>query len=410
MRPHELHRKGSCLTPLAPQNDKAIERKAVQKMTSIPHAQSPLGFQRCSMCHVEKPLEEFHKDRSQKSGYRSACKECLSKQEKQNRQRRKRNRKPVQPLSSQRCSVCHIGKAIEEFYPDPYTKSGYRRDCKVCCSIQQRKKKEKAHPIVQLPLFIFSKVCTKCGIEQPIEDFPLYKRRADGHCTVCKQCRNARKRAKTVRKRPLKPLPVNGGKVCGRCQIEKPFTEFHNNRNEKDGHYYICKECVHHKGIVVNGEATRARAKRHYRENKARHRENAQKWVQAHYAEMQDYYGRYYEANREHHKAYAKEWNKANPLKRQESNSRRTARKKASPVIEKIDFAYILERDGMICYICEKPIEPHHKLHFDHVIPLARGGAHTEDNLKATHNVCNCRKRDKLLSEMTPFQRRGLAS
>ena len=32
-------------------------------------------------------------------------------------------------------------------------------------------------------------------------------------------------------------------KRCGKCRVEKPFSEFHKNRSNKDGHSGRCKEC-----------------------------------------------------------------------------------------------------------------------------------------------------------------------
>lgn len=34
----------------------------------------------------------------------------------------------------------------------------------------------------------------------------------------------------------------------------------------------------------------------------------------------------------------------------------------------------------------------------DHVVPLAKGGAHTWDNVKLAHRICNSRKRDKIIN------------
>ncbi len=40
----------------------------------------------CSNCNIDKPLEEFHKDRTQKDGYKKICKPCRSKVQKNYRQ------------------------------------------------------------------------------------------------------------------------------------------------------------------------------------------------------------------------------------------------------------------------------------------------------------------------------------
>lgn len=38
--------------------------------------------------------------------------------------------------------------------------------------------------------------------------------------------------------------------------------------------------------------------------------------------------------------------------------------------------------------------------HLDHVIPLSRGGAHSEDNIRVTHARCNLKKGTKLVEEL----------
>jgi 5-methylcytosine-specific restriction endonuclease McrA len=60
----------------------------------------------------------------------------------------------------------------------------------------------------------------------------------------------------------------------------------------------------------------------------------------------------------------------------------------------------IYERDNWICHICGDPVDRDAKVPeleapvLDHVIPIARGGPHTEDNLKTAHFYCNSVKRD----------------
>lgn len=58
------------------------------------------------------------------------------------------------------------------------------------------------------------------------------------------------------------------------------------------------------------------------------------------------------------------------------------------------------ERDGWTCHICGDPVDRNAVVPdlaspvLDHVIPLARGGAHSEANLKTAHFYCNSVKRD----------------
>lgn len=51
----------------------------------------------------------------------------------------------------------------------------------------------------------------------------------------------------------------------------------------------------------------------------------------------------------------------------------------------------IYDRDGGICYLCGLP-SPVEVTHFDHVVPLSRGGLHSDDNIRVTHSTCNLQK------------------
>src|ERR1019366_5468042 len=58
-------------------------------------------------------------------------------------------------------------------------------------------------------------------------------------------------------------------------------------------------------------------------------------------------------------------------------------------------------RDNHLCGICHQPVDmtlrcPHPLSHsLDHIIPLARGGTHTKENVQLAHLICNTRKSDK---------------
>lgn len=61
------------------------------------------------------------------------------------------------------------------------------------------------------------------------------------------------------------------------------------------------------------------------------------------------------------------------------------------------------ERDNWICNICGKPVDKNLKYpdpmspSLDHIIPLSKGGKHSEDNIHIAHLRCNCAiKRDNL--------------
>jgi 5-methylcytosine-specific restriction endonuclease McrA len=52
----------------------------------------------------------------------------------------------------------------------------------------------------------------------------------------------------------------------------------------------------------------------------------------------------------------------------------------------------VFERDGGVCHLCDKPVDPAGWA-LDHVIPISWGGPHCLDNVAVSHPVCNSRKR-----------------
>jgi 5-methylcytosine-specific restriction endonuclease McrA len=96
-------------------------------------------------------------------------------------------------------------------------------------------------------------------------------------------------------------------------------------------------------------------------------------------------------------------WAVANWEKVRESNSRAARRRliqKAATSDGPVDYAAILAEHGMVCHICGRPIGGLSDLHFDHVVPLARGGAHTAGNIRPAHKRCNLSKGARLMSEL----------
>jgi len=65
---------------------------------------------------------------------------------------------------------------------------------------------------------------------------------------------------------------------------------------------------------------------------------------------------------------------------------------------EYVDTAIVAERDAWICHVCGLSIDPAAKYpdpmsrSIDHVIPLVHGGAHSYQNVKLAHLICNVRK------------------
>lgn len=87
-------------------------------------------------------------------------------------------------------------------------------------------------------------------------------------------------------------------------------------------------------------------------------------------------------------------WRSANPEAygacRIKSRVVRRAREK-NAYVEDVSPAFVWERDGGICHICDQPADPA-DWHLDHVVPLARGGEHSYANTAVSHPKCNLKK------------------
>lgn len=90
------------------------------------------------------------------------------------------------------------------------------------------------------------------------------------------------------------------------------------------------------------------------------------------------------------------------------SHSVRRARICKASKIDWFDPRFILKRDHWQCYLCgvKTPKNLRGSIHpdapeVDHVVPLSKGGTHTEDNVRCICRRCNQMKSDSLLNALT---------
>jgi len=133
----------------------------------------------------------------------------------------------------------------------------------------------------------------------------------------------------------------------------------------------------------------------------------AQKRVygQAHKAEHGAYMRDYYQSHREECIARAVAYAQAHLAQRAASGrvyyerhreqalerGRRRRATKAAVRIGRVHYQTIMERDRMVCGICHKKAKLE-DLSFDHIVPLSKGGPHTDDNIQVAHRLCNARR------------------
>lgn len=108
------------------------------------------------------------------------------------------------------------------------------------------------------------------------------------------------------------------------------------------------------------------------------------------------------EKTREARLAYFRKYNAARTTEanRLKWHKRRALKKGASINLAGIKefIRRVKSKPAIRCYYCEKPT-PTHGCHFDHIVPLSKGGAHAVENLCATCPRCNNSKRNKTMSE-----------
>lgn len=110
---------------------------------------------------------------------------------------------------------------------------------------------------------------------------------------------------------------------------------------------------------------------------------------------------RWYAANIDKQKEAIAKWHQENPDRVKAIAQKRRAAK-LSVLFEDISPQGIFERDRWVCQLCEEAVNPslpgNDRLGptLDHIIPLARGGSHTRENVQLAHWICNIRKGAKV--------------
>ncbi len=182
----------------------------------------------------------------------------------------------------------------------------------------------------------------------------------------------------------------SSSKRCNKCGEIKPLTDYSRLAQSRDGHNYRCRECEskrfqqYHSEHVPAAERGRQERKRFAAKLAARKKPCTK-------CGTVKPFGNFHKDARKRDGLYSccKECWKELVYRRRKAEA-------ATPV----SYQAILEQYGMWCYICVRPIEMRAELQFDHVIPLAQGGPHSEENIRPTHARCNHRKGPRLLGDM----------
>lgn len=143
-------------------------------------------------------------------------------------------------------------------------------------------------------------------------------------------------------------------------------------RNKPHGAHGLCCRCHHREWRKAHRAEVAAYKRQYYKAHRAREAASRLEYYYAHRAECL---------------ARRRKWQKANPDKGREAKQRRRARKKGA-MIGPVDERAIYRRDNYRC-VYDGVTED---LTLDHIVPLASGGAHCEDNLVVACRKCNSSK------------------
>lgn len=157
---------------------------------------------------------------------------------------------------------------------------------------------------------------------------------------------------------------------CQHCKIEKPLSDFHKNRNRKNGHCPECKVCANKRSAKRYAkEGTKLRKQMaEQRKREYEHRINIER-----------------KSRNRHKEKY-----------RYSRNARQSVRNK---VLNANEFL-LLDKDlkriyNSRCWNCQT----NDNISLDHIIPISKGGKHSVGNMLSLCSSCNSSKGNKLLSE-----------
>lgn len=200
------------------------------------------------------------------------------------------------------------------------------------------------------------------------------------------------------------------GKVCIKCEIMKPITEYTPSKHLYDGHINKCKPCrAHDRGVYAkeNREITR-KAERKWREAnpekvKEMARRSRERNAEGYRRRLKEWREQNPERDRELKRNYAlrhpervyetnRKWRKANPEKLKAYSANRRARVRDLPYNFDDEWADVLLNLYGGCILTGERED----IHWDHFIPISSGkGGTTFGNMVPLKSTINKRKSDK---------------
>ena len=145
------------------------------------------------------------------------------------------------------------------------------------------------------------RTCTKCGETKPLTEF-TFEKRSGNYLNYCLECHKQyhkeyyeRRKAENANK--VVKVDPNATKVCNKCGVEKPLTEFSFDR-ATNKFINTCKACK----VLV--------ARQNYLNNKEAKLAYAQEYREANKDKIDEYQANYRVENAEQRREYSRQYNK----------------------------------------------------------------------------------------------------
>lgn len=176
-------------------------------------------------------------------------------------------------------------------------------------------------------------------------------------------------------------------KLCSKCGIEKPLSEFY---KDPRGLFGVRADCI---------TCNNAKSRTYYEDHAEKRRNDHREWTKHNRELARAQKRRWYQRHKETIIDKVKVWKKDNPEKSRKQaivdSHKRRARTNASSTlgITQVDIDWMLKRDNYQCLACGVT----NNLTVDHVIPIFRGGANDRTNIQTLCGVCNSSKGTKVI-------------
>jgi len=253
------------------------------------------------------------------------------------------------------------------------------------------------------------KICSKCGAELPAtkEYFHIRKDAKDGLRNECRECRIKRERQRweknrvAISKRQKAYCLEHKETIAARAKQYYDINKLsiqaqkkqYNSKNKEHKATWSTQYRKEHKVAIAE------QAKQYYETHRKSILEQKKLYQAEHAKDISVRRKRYYEENRPAISERSKQWARNNKTKRVIIRQRRKAREYALPAtLTAEQWAQTKEYFNNRCAYCGRKLE----LTQEHIIPVAKGGHYSRENIIPACKTCNSSKRAKDFMQWYP--------